>query len=429
MASVCDEPNGRKRIEFGPVGARKRIRLGKATENQAQAFKLRIEKLESARILGNPPDDETARWVVERDDVMHGRIAATGLVKPRGKSQAVTLGAFIDGYIADRSDAKPRTIINLKAARKDLCAFFGEDKPLNAVTVADAGEFWRYLLRRGLGSNTARRICGRAKQFFGIAIDKGMFTANPFRKLKTRVESNQDRKAFVDRKAFAKVLDACPSTEWKLIFALCRYGGFRCPSEVLALKWQHVNFEAGTMLVRSTKTEHHEGGGQRLVPLFAELKPLLWQAYTEAPPGTEFAVGCSRDGGVNLRTQAERIIERAGVTPWPKLFQNMRASRATELAGEYPSHVCAAWLGHTEAIADEFYRQVRDEDFQRAVGDSGAQAAHNAAQQGSELGGMGLQTSGDENKKAPVFPGLSIPCGPVPNGYLPPRGVEPLFSG
>src|SRR5438128_343053 len=72
MASVIDEGNGRKRIEFGPVGARKRIRLGKATENQAIGFKLRIEKLESARILGNPPDDETARWVTARDDVMHG---------------------------------------------------------------------------------------------------------------------------------------------------------------------------------------------------------------------------------------------------------------------------------------------------------------------------------------------------------------------
>jgi hypothetical protein len=34
----------------------------------------------------------------------------------------------------------------------------------------------------------------------------------------------------------------------------------------------------------------------------------------------------------NLRTQFERIVKRTGLTPWPKLFHAMRASRETELA-------------------------------------------------------------------------------------------------
>ena len=55
----------------------------------------------------------------------------------------------------------------------------------------------------------------------------------------------------------------------------------------------------------------------------------------------------------------------------------LRASRATELADFFPSHVCAAWLGHTEKIADAFYRQVTDEHFTRAVEfSSTAQKAH-----------------------------------------------------
>ena len=44
-----------------------------------------------------------------------------------------------------------------------------------------------------------------------------------------------------------------------------------------------------------------------------------------------------RDPNANLRTRFERSIARAGLKPWPKLFQNLRATRATELAGKFPS--------------------------------------------------------------------------------------------
>ncbi len=85
-----------------------------------------------------------------------------------------------------------------------------------------------------------------------------------------------------------------------------------------------------------------------------------------------------RDPAANLRTQLVRYIKAAGLKPWPKPWQNLRVSRATELADEYPSHVCAAWLGHTEKVADAFYRQVTDEHFTRAT------AARNAAQNAQE---------------------------------------------
>lgn len=45
----------------------------------------------------------------------------------------------------------------------------------------------------------------------------------------------------------------------------------------------------------------------------------------------------------------------------------MRASRATELALEYPVAQCTAWMGHSQAIAEAHYHMVRDEDFDRAA--------------------------------------------------------------
>jgi hypothetical protein len=112
----------------------------------------------------------------------------------------------------------------------------------------------------------------------------------------------------------------------------------------------------------------------------------LERAFEETPDGEVFVVGKSRDLGVNLRTQLERIIDRAGLTAWPRLYQNMRASRETELVQSFPAHVCAAWIGHSVKVAEKHYPGVREEDFQRAA-EATVEAAHNAAQYVQETAG------------------------------------------
>ena len=87
-----------------------------------------------------------------------------------------------------------------------------------------------------------------------------------------------------------------------------------------------------------------------------------------------------RNDGVNLRTRLLKIIRRAGLSPWPKPFQNMRASRETELADEFPSHVVSAWIGNSERVAAEHYLQVTEDHWRRAAA-SGAVALQNPVQQ------------------------------------------------
>ena len=65
-----------------------------------------------------------------------------------------------------------------------------------------------------------------------------------------------------------------------------------------------------------------------------------------------------RETNANLRTQICRIIREAGLIPWPKLLQNLRTSRATELAVEFPAHVAAEWMGHSTVVADKHYWRV-----------------------------------------------------------------------
>jgi len=160
-----------------------------------------------------------------------------------------------------------------------------------------------------------------------------------------------------------------------LLFALSRFGGLRCPSEHLGLRWCDVDWEHDRFTVRSPKTER-KGKPFRLVPLFPELRPHLEAVYfaaLETGELPEHVITRYRDTNANLRTQLCRIIAKAGLQPWPKLFQNLRATRATELVSQgWPEYKVCAWLGHTEAVAKRHYWQVTDDDYQRAAGGDAA---------------------------------------------------------
>ncbi|WP_254511459.1 tyrosine-type recombinase/integrase [Anatilimnocola floriformis] len=217
-----------------------------------------------------------------------------------------------------------------------------------------------------------------------MAVKRKQIDANPFIELATAVRGNRARQHFVTRQEFQAIIDAAPDVDWQAIIALSRYGGLRVPSELLTLRWADVNLPAGEMTVRATKTEHYEGSGIRVCPIFAELKPYLEAAWDAAEPGTEFVINRYRQTNANLRTQLLRIMLRAGVKPWPKLFHNMRATRQTELFKIHPIQDVCSWLGNSRAVALEHYAQVTNEAFQAALqgeAESEAVPKQNAKQQ------------------------------------------------
>ncbi len=138
------------------------------------------------------------------------------------------------------------------------------------------------------------------------------------------------------------------------------------PSEALALTWGDVDWERNRLRVRSSKTEHHDGQGERTVPLFPVVREHLQAVYDAAPEGSTHVIRRSRVGA-NLNPHFRRIIQRAGLTPWPKTWHNLRASRQTELASTFPLHTACAWIGNTKAIAAGHYLTVTNADWMRAV--------------------------------------------------------------
>ena len=147
--------------------------------------------------------------------------------------------------------------------------------------------------------------------------------------------------------------------------------------------------------------------------MFAELRPYLEDARELAgdradDPAEPIIIRYR--AGANLRTQLKRIIGRAGLNPWPKLFQNLRSTRETELAEAFPIHVVCEWIGNSQAVAQKHYLQVTDAHFEAAK-----KAAQNPAQQAAATAGM-------EERGAGMEP--YIPRGLARNG-----GLEKISSG
>lgn len=416
MASISSQPNGRRTIQFlGTDGKRRSIRLGKVSLRQAETIKIRVEQLVGAAISGHAPDDQTSRWVAGLDDLLVGKLAQAGLVPKRESS---TLGPFVDGYIESRTDVKAFTKNTYISGRASLLRFFGPDKPLRDVNEGDAEDYRRALLRDGYAENTVRLHCRVAKQFFRAAQRRRLIAGNPFEILKGLVSgSNQDRQFFITRDDAENVLDACPDPEWRLIFALSRFAGLRCPSEHLELRWDDIDWGRERMTIRSPKTDHHDGKESRIVPIFPELRPHLDAVWESLKSPTEFVITRYRKKNANLRTQLLRILKRAGVKPWPKLFHNLRSTRETELMQEFPIHVVCEWIGNSQLIAAKHYLQVTDQDYDRAL--------QKAVQETAEPGCIGQDEREAPIRKAPENQGLTSRHKSLRRKEMRLRGVEP----
>lgn len=392
MARIVKQPNGGRYIQFtGMDNKKKSLRLGKVAQSVAEQVKIRVERILACRLLAIPLDHDLETWVRSLSDEMAKRFAAVGLIPERIDSR---LKPFLDKFIADRNDTKKSSRDNMAVMVNRLIDFFKPDRPLHTVTHADALDF-AAMLKKRYASTTAGRTLRRCRQAFAHAVQRDLIAKNPFDGINIAMNPDPARKHFISRTVAAHVLEACPDARWRLIFALCRFAGLRCPSEHLALTWGDIDWARSRIRINSPKT------GERWCPLFPELRPHLQAAYDLAPEGTVHIIDRKTTNKTNLRTQFSRIVRKAGHKPWPKIFHNLRASCETELAEKYPIHVVCSWLGNSSAIANKHYLQVLDTHFKDAgSGDakSDAKSASLAMQSGSdEIGAK--QSDGSENTK------------------------------
>lgn len=179
--------------------------------------------------------------------------------------------------------------------------------------------------------------------------------------------------------------------------------------------------------------------------------PTLSRLFLLCRAGREgiFESAARLKGTTNLRTTLEKIIARAGVKQWPKLWQNLRASGTTDFARTLPSHVAAEICGHTERVAQEHYWTVLDSDLDQAITElsptiekslspKGGDKLSKKLSIGDDLKGPGMSLAGEagdlpKTRKAREIPGFDDICQLLADDdftiKIGPEGLEPPTKG
>jgi len=430
MASIIyDKKTDRFAIQFKRADKRRpTIRLGKVSRRSAEIWRNHVENIVAAQTPGRALEATTATWLAALPDDKHDKLVRVGLAEPREKPEARTLKRLFDAYF-DTINVQASTKRSYEQSRSSLEAYLGREKLIEEIGPLDADRWRRSMDEKFAKATIAKRV-KVARQAFAKAVQWGWIDRNPMEGLKAGSMTNPDRLVYVPVDVVQRVLAATTDPQWRVLIALSRFGALRIPSEAIRLRWDHVDWEGGRLTVPSPKTAN-SGRDRRVIPLFPELREHLLAAFEAAPDGAEFVIR-RRDPKVNLRTGLLRLMAQAGVEPWPRLWHNMRASRATELAAEFPGHVAAAWCGHTEAIAEGHYWQVRDEDFDRAT--SGAcSATEKAVQKAVQPGAASGHTDTQERRPKPRSRRSmrvgAVGCRSARGEKVTPGGFEPPFPG
>jgi len=445
MNGLSTDVQGRHKMQFRLLdGTRNGFRLGRMPKRQAEEIARHVMEILSARRAGGRLPDASATWLgrIPRPLVktlLRTSVIDDGMVAP--EKNVVSLGGFLEQFMAKQSDKKPSTQRQLTLTRKYLIMCFSTDRELGSITAGDADDFRAWLSaptagKKALAENTVRRQCGRAKQLFRNALRHRLIASNPFMDMRhLSVSHNSARDAEIPPSLCRDVLTACPNWEWRLIFALSRFGGLRLPSEIASLRWRDVYWEEGRIRLVVPKLEHIPERGTRDLPIFSELYPHLLAAK-EAPDRDEEYVIPSphyRQSESNLRTHFLRILKSAGIVPWPSLFQNLRANRFTELVAQgYEEWKVNRWLGNTKVIGRKHYFQMRDDDYKAASGMATVDPPTTCLKSGSARLRMGPQEvatpKNNANRKRLVAAKTRIyrAAAPIVNKVTVPRlGLEP----
>lgn len=372
-------------------GKRTTMRLGVISESLATEIGQKVDALVECIKYSTDITPRLHDWLSKLDDSMYAKFVQVGLLEPREKNRVPQLRVFLDDYCKSKEGGngrsggwKLRTSVNRKQCVNDLVQYFTAEAELGDINSGQAEDWYQWLQKkkpsgRGLAPATASKRMKDARQFFRYAVKKKLIDDNPFEDVRIPLQDNPARLVEVTRETIQQVLEQIDNPELRLIVALARYAGLRVPSEISALRWTDVNTVDKTLHVFASKTEHHKNGGRRICPLFKELLPFFDAVRPRDLKADDFVIKKYRGDDINLRTALQRKIKAAGLEPWPKLFQNLRANALTDLCETQPMHRVCRWLGNTIDVAMRHYVIIKKKEYEGLVPNSDSQNASKGA--------------------------------------------------
>ncbi|MCR9293911.1 MAG: site-specific integrase, partial [bacterium] len=350
-------------IRIHAKGDRFVVWVGKLTARQFREYERHVGSIVDSFKVGASPEPETIVWFDSVPERIREKFVSWGMlpavqrrvVKPEQRTVEGWTRLFIDELAA-----LWRTKNNYEQARTWLLKSVDGKRDIASVTQGDLKR-WQTSMSK-LALTTRNKHVKRVKTMFAGAVEDGILSSSPaaiLKEEKSVKRIDRSRQYFVDEATTAKVLRKLPDTNWKLIFCLMRFQGLR-RHEVFAIDWKHVDWETNELTVPAeTKT------GWRTMPIFPETLQYLRDRQEIARDGEKVVawVGSQESLTQRLRRHVADICGQC----WPKVCQQLRSTRRTELDAEFPPHVVNEWLGHDSTTAERHYQQVTPEHLSRAA--------------------------------------------------------------
>lgn len=348
MASLFKKSNGIYSLSFFASDrrpTRKQVSLRTRTKRTADMLQRRLE---DAWTLGEYDPWVEPDWTRRAD-----RGLALGL-----------LGGAKEAFLVSRSHLSAHTIAKYASVLEGLTRCLGPDLPVQAVTTADVSAYLYAVDRRPV---TRRSYAGSLSAFFNWLMDQGAVASNPVRDVTLeRVAAKHPRylsQADVDAICNAIMSDGAgpykraASGLWLLPIVRANvYLGLRA-SEIVHVRWQHVDLQARTLVVAHTDTFTTKAGRERTLPLCQPVVDVL----ASLEPSCEWAFP-NASGWQLTRHYLSRAFKRyarAAGLPEHVCLHTTRHTCASWLAERGASvEAIRSYLGHSSVVVTERYMHL-----------------------------------------------------------------------
>jgi len=245
-----------------------------------------------------------------------------------------------------------------------LIPFFGSNRRLKDITHVDIESFIDAQMKRDVSKTTIHHYVTDLNALLNWAMKEEIISINPMKKVvRKRIRPRRIKKKGFTAEEILKCENALEGEE-RLFFRFLLFTGARL-KEALSARWEDVNYEAGEIILRGTKTE----GSLRSIPmcnaLYDALKGL--EAYKSDSP----LIFHHRNGKMILRRDKVfvKIRRKTGIKITAKDLRDVFASTISMGSEEVRPDVqtVSELLGHTNIITTQKYLYSLKEKKMKAV--------------------------------------------------------------
>jgi len=293
-----------------------------------------------------------------------------------------TLNEYLDRWLetAVKPKVRPKTWMGYRSLLHNHIRPALGARPLAKIKPLEVQQAFQDMIDRGLSARTIEYTRMVLRQAFKQAIQWRLLTFNPCDGVQIPRRQRREMQALSPEQA-RRFLVVARGTRYGMLFELAITTGLR-PSEYLALKWEDIDFERGTLsVVRSL--DAMPGGGFRL----EETKTRNSRRVVKLLPGVLRALLEHRQAQQRLREEAgerwneqgfvftnaeggpldghnlssrhlRRILKEAGL-PQIRLYDLRHTAATLALSAGVPVKVVSEMLGHSSvALTLDVYSHV-----------------------------------------------------------------------